>query len=153
VTFVVPDVEITLPDEELAPIIAELEAFDSTRLADGSRLLIDSLRARRPIDIQKIEFASFWALLRALDHVRNARDLGREAVRLRDALVAGWIAYRLRPFTGGEELDFTSYAGMYVPADRLVRSPGEAYRVLDVVFDEDEPTVLLVGDWFESLAG
>lgn len=155
VTFWVPEVEIAVPDDQVEPVRRELAALDATPLGSGARALLERLERRERIDMQTIAFAEFWALLRALDHVRNAHELGRDGQRLRDALVAGSIPYRLRPFGGGQDLGFTSYAGTYLPADRLVRSPGEVYRVVDTIVDEDdpEPTVLVIDEWREPLYG
>jgi hypothetical protein len=150
-TFAVPEVEMELSDTEVESLAAELEDLDSTPLGPGARDLHARISGGQRIEVQSITFAEFWALLRALDHLRNADALDREGQRLRDALVAGWIPYRLRRFGGPEELDFTSYAGLYVASDRLVRSSGEVYRVVDVVVSEDEPTLLVVDEWRSPL--
>lgn len=148
VTFYVPEVEIEVPAAELEPLRAELDSLASTRLGPGAEVIARQLvgpGAR--VDTSSATFEEFWALLRALDHLRNSGQTGAQAHRLRDSLVAGWVPYRLRQGAGGTETDFTSYSGMYLVGDRLVAGPDVEYRVEEIVVRETEPTILVVSKW------
>ena len=154
VTFV-GEAEIEPAEEEVAPLageLAELAALDCTALDPFAHRLGERLRAGR-VDLEGIEPFETMALIRALDHVQNANQLGRQGQRLRDVyLTDRRIPYRLRPSNGGVELHFTSHFGAYSPGDRLVRSPGEAYRVTDEIVEGDAPNVLVIDEWRKPLA-
>ena len=91
-------------------------------------------------------------ILRALDHVRAKGVLDEDGNRLRDALVRDFVAspsYRLVT-TDGEALgDWHPTSGPYVPGERLVTGPDDAWEVIDVTqpWDDDELGELVVRPW------
>lgn len=146
-TFRYPDVEVALADADVEPLVTELAELAQTRFGASAIALVDriSIGGQR-IDMERLVWGQFWALLRALDHVRNAGQLSREAQRVRDALAATGITYRLEDPTGTQGV-FFSYSGPYEEGDRLVAMSKAAFRVDRTDSPESEPTLLICGEW------
>jgi hypothetical protein len=127
--------------------LVEIEELAKTRFGAYAAALVDrmSLGGQR-IDIQTLTWGQFWTLLRALDHVRNASLAGRKVQRLRSALVASGITYRLQA-PGGDRGTFFSYSNTYEEGDRLVPAPETVFRVVRIESPEDEPTLLVCRPW------
>lgn len=88
-------------------------------------------------------------ILRALDHVRAREVLDEDGKRLRDALVGDFVAspsYRLVTADGKPLGDWHPTSGPYVPGERLVTGPNDAWEVIDVTqpWDDDEMGELVV---------
>jgi hypothetical protein len=147
VTFILDLIEIRIDDDGLRPLVEELTAFSSTPLASGANDLWFRLNRGDEVAVRAIPSSEFEALLRALDHVRNAGALSKGGQRVRDAIVGPPMVYRLIPIDGRSPVAFMSYSGEYGPDDRLVAVGGAAYQVLDLERGADGPPLLTVDTW------
>jgi hypothetical protein len=142
-TFRIPNIEIAIDDDDLAPLVVELDELGKSRFGEPAAELAQQIRRDDVVDVNQVTFAQFWPLLRALDHIRNAGTSSPTTRRLRDAMVAGGITYELQ-LADGAKATFFSYSGQYQEGDRLVAAAGAVVTVSHIEERENEPPRLLV---------
>ena len=139
-----PQVEVELSDEEVAALLAELTALAATpKFALLAPEVRDRFQPGVVVDREQLTSQQLLTLLRALDHMRNSEQLGEGGHRVRDAMVAAGIAYKLEIDGVVQPADFVSYGGMYDVGDRLVAATGEVFGVI-ARRDESDDSVLVV---------
>lgn len=153
IRFCTPDAVTDVCTRELRHLGAELEkvADGAPRLAAAGELAgrldsligpLDSPTAFAPQTMER------FALLRALDHLRNLGHQGELlALRERILLTSGIepITYQLRVRLEASPIAFWSFSREYELGDRIVRNPAEEFRVVEV--EAGDPVVLFVDMW------
>lgn len=135
-------VDVDVGQAEYEPLLDELDALAKTRYGMDADGAAGGIRQDGLVDIGVIPDGHFSAILRALDHVRNAGHLGPQLIRVRDAMAADGITYTVREPDGRESTWF-SYSGTYERGDRIVGGPAGAATVVDVIERENRPTLLV----------
>jgi hypothetical protein len=139
-----PEVEVELTDTEVDALRTELDALASTpKFAESAPEVRDRFQPGVIVDREQLSSQQLLTLLRALDHMRNASQLAEGGERVREAMAAAGIRYKLEINGAVQPADFISYGGMYDARDRLVAASGEIFRVIETREVRD-PTVLVV---------
>lgn len=140
-----PEVEVELSDEEVHALWAELDALAATpKFAEFAPEVRDRFQPGVVVDREQLTSQQLLTLLRALDHMRNAQQLGEGGHRVRDAIAAAGIRYNLEIDGVVQPADFISYGGMYDAGDRLVAASGEVFRVAARRDDADDSLLVVV---------
>jgi len=153
IRFCTPDAVTDVGARELKHLLAELgKIADGTpRLAAAAELAerldsltgpLGSVTAFAPQSLER------FALLRALDHLRNLGHRGdlmtlRERILLTSGIEP--ITYQLRVRLEASPIAFWSFSREYELGDRIVRNPAEEFRVVEV--EAGSPVVLFVDCW------
>lgn len=139
-----PEIEVELSDEEVAALRAEFDALASTpKFAKVALEVRNRFLPGVVVDREQLTNQQPLALLRALDHMRNAQQLGEGGRRVRDAMADTGIRYKLEIDGVVQPADFISYGGMYDASDRLVAAGGEVFQVT-ARRDESDGSILVV---------
>lgn len=139
-----PHVEVELSDEEADALRAELDELAATpKFAQFAPEVRARLQPGVVVDRERLTNQQLLTLLRALDHMRNAQKLAGGGHRVRDAIAAAGIRYKLEIDGSIQAADFISYGGSYDAGDRLVAASGEVFRVA-TRRDEPDDSVLVV---------
>lgn len=157
IEFRVAEEVIEVAEEHLTPLLGELEKlerdkspYEASEAAARIRAGLRPLVAREPLELSHYEA---WALLRAIEHLRQFSLLAADLLRLREALQADLglagieFAYLLRHAderAGGEEV--RSCSGPYTAGDRLVAADGRAWRIRLVEIAAAGELQLLIAD-------
>ncbi len=116
-----PEVEVELTDAEVDALRAELDALAGTpKFAQLAPEIRERFQPGVIVDREQLSGPQILTLLRAFDHLRNARQLGHEGHRVRDAMTAAGITYVLDIAGAAAPRNFVSYGGLYEVSDRLV---------------------------------
>jgi len=140
-----PEVEVELSDEEVDALRAELDALASTpKFAQFAPGLRNRFQPGVVVDREQLTNQQLLTLIRALDHMRNAQQLGEGGHRVRDSITAAGIRYKLEIHGAVQPADFISYGGIYDEGDRLVAATGEVFRVAARRDESDESLLVVV---------
>lgn len=142
--FVIPNITVDVPQEELEPLLAELDKLAKTRFGLDADNVAGGIRQGGQVFVDRIPGGHRAALRRALDHLHHCNSLPDALGTVRGALLMDGITYTVRHMTTSDQQIFYSYSGEYEEGDRIVYgSPTRFSTVMRLLADEDPYPLLL----------